>query len=114
MSDFTRIDWQALRAARGKMRTVIVQLEEGKHQQEPDWKDLAIQAFYVLRNVEPRTDDVRVMLDELTAALQRVGLASAPPTALDREATGPQTEPDRAESVNENPGPVPESREEDG
>jgi hypothetical protein len=30
MSDFTRVDWQALKAARGKMRTVIIQLEEGQ------------------------------------------------------------------------------------
>lgn len=30
MSDFTRVDWESLRAARAKMRTVIVQLEEGK------------------------------------------------------------------------------------
>lgn len=30
MPDFTRIDWEYLKAARQKMRTVIVQLEEGK------------------------------------------------------------------------------------
>ena len=30
MPDMTRVDWESLRAARGKMRTVIRQLEEGK------------------------------------------------------------------------------------
>lgn len=30
MADYTRVDYGMLRAARGKMRTVIRQLEEGK------------------------------------------------------------------------------------
>lgn len=30
MPDFTRVDWESLKAARSKMRVVIKQLEEGK------------------------------------------------------------------------------------